>query len=90
MDRSWFDKLTMSGLEPVPLMLSLMCHSERSEESHSMDRSWFDKLTMSGLEPVPLILSLMCHSERSEESHSMTLALRKAECHTLRSLAGSG
>jgi hypothetical protein len=39
---------------------------------------------------LPLILSLMCHSERSEESHSMTLALWKAECQTVRSLASSG
>jgi hypothetical protein len=33
---------------------------------------------------------MKCHSERSEESHSMTLALRTAECQTVRSLAKLG
>ena len=48
----WFDKLTMSGLLTVPLILSLSKDAYRNRER------WFDKLTMSGLLPFEGIVAL--------------------------------
>ncbi len=42
--RSWFDRLTMSGIAPLVLSLSKGERRRRIDQG----RSWFDKLTMSG------------------------------------------
>ena len=65
MESGWFDKLTMSGLLTIPLILSWSKDAVREEPPDGA--GWFDRLTMSGLLTVLLILSLS-KGEVKEES----------------------